>query len=94
MKTIYQAENGRIFNSKEECLEYEKNCTDIDYSAKVTITFYLEDETLYNADKREIEKGNFAELLKEELLGDIYSWGEALSKSNIEIDEIKFNPSL
>ena len=93
MKTVYQAEDGRIFNSKKECLEHEKNCIDIDYSAKITITFYLEN-TLYDADKREIEKNGIAELIKENLLGDIYSWGEALSKNSIKIEEIEFYPSL
>lgn len=93
MRTVYQAEDGRIFNSKEECLIHEKNCIDIDYSAKITITFYLE-STLYEADKREIEKGNITELLKEDLLDDIHSWGEALSKNSIKIEEINFKPSL
>jgi hypothetical protein len=92
MKTIYQAKDGKLFNSKEDCLKYE-GYIDINYSAKVIITFYLED-ILFNADKREIEKGNIAELIKESLLDDVYSWGEALSKSSFKIEEIKISPSL
>ena len=93
MRIIYQAEDGSLFSSKEECLKYEKKCIDINYSAKITITFYLED-TLYNVDKRKIEKDSIVELIKENLLGDVYSWGEALSKNSIKIEEIEFYPSL